>query len=109
MADERSIVRNYGSISASETGKSVTNRPCLHSVRVEQRRDLRLVSLELVKCSANRGLFVRNIFEFQHRQRDAVDESHHIRSPVEMAFLHRELVGGKKLVGFGICEINQPD
>lgn len=26
-----------------------------------------------------------------------------------MAFLHRELIDGKKLVGFGIGEINEPD
>ena len=78
-------------------------------VRVEQRRDLRLVSLELVERLADGGLFVRNVFEFQHRQRDAVDEHHHIRAPVEMAFLHRELVDGEKFVGFGIRKINQPD
>ena len=78
-------------------------------VRVEQRRDLRLVSLELVERLADGGLFIRDVFEFQHRQRDAVDEHHHIRAPVEMAFLHRELIDGEKFVGFGIRKINQPD
>ena len=48
-------------------------------VGVEQRRDLRLVSLELVERLADGGLFIRNVFEFQHRQRDAVDEHHHVR------------------------------
>ena len=76
---------------------------------MEQRRDLRLVSLELVERLADGGLFIRNVFEFQHRQRDAVDEHHHIGAPVEMAFLHRELVDGEKFVGFGIRKINQPD
>jgi len=76
---------------------------------VEQRQDLRLVSLELVERLADGGLFIRNVFEFQYRQRDSVDEHYHVRAAVEMAFLHRELIDGEKFVGFRIRKINQPD
>jgi len=55
--------------------------------------------LKLVECAANRGLLVRNVFEFKHCQRDAVDERHYVRAAVEMAFRHRELIDGEKFVG----------
>ena len=67
------------------------------------------ISLQLVERAANCGVCIRDVFEFQHRQRNAVDEDHHIRAPVKMALLHCELVDREKFIGIGIRKINQPD
>ena len=45
----------------------------------KERRDLRLVGLELLEGGPDRGVLVRRVLQLDHRQRQAVDEQHHIR------------------------------
>ena len=48
-------------------------------VEGEQRRDLLLVGLELIEGRPDGGLFVGGVLQFHDRQRQAVDEQHHVR------------------------------
>ena len=78
-------------------------------IRVEEGRDLRLVSLELVKGLADSGLFIRDVLEFHQGQRNAVGENHHVRAPIVLPFLHRALIDGQEFVLLGMRKIHQPD
>ena len=80
-----------------------------HRVVDEQRRDLLLVGLELRERLPDVGVFVRRIFQFNDAQRQAVDENHHVRAAVVLAFDHRELVHHQPVVIFHVGKINQPD
>ena len=76
---------------------------------MEERRDLLLVCLKLRERLPDVGVFVRRIFQFNDAQRQAVDENHHVRAPVVLAFDHRELVHHKPVVVVRVGKINQPD
>src|SRR5207249_10062762 len=75
----------------------------------KQQRDLRLVGLQLIIRLAQGSLFIRDVFEFQYRQWDAIDEHHHVCAAVKLSFLNSELVNREKFVVLWSDEIDQPD
>ena len=74
----------------------------------EQRRDLRLVGLELLEGRPDRRVLVGRVLELDHRQRQPVDEQHHVRPPRVLALRHRELVDGEPVVVGGRVEVDDP-
>ncbi len=59
---------------------------------MQERRDLRFVSLELVVGGPDRRVLVRRALELDDGQGQAVDEDHDVRPAVVLALDHRELV-----------------
>ena len=78
-----------------------------HRVGAEQRRDLRLVGLQLVVCPRQGRILPARRLQFDHPKRQPVDEDHHIRAPIGRALDHRELAGGEEIVGVRVLEIDQ--
>ena len=75
-------------------------------VEREQRRDFRLVGLQLLPGGPDGGLFVGRILEFDDRQRQAVDEQHHVRAALVPVLHHGELVDRQPVVVGGVVEVN---
>ena len=75
----------------------------------EQVRDLLLVGLELLEGGVRRGLLVAGALELHDPQRQAVDEQHHIWTPLDLVLDDGELVDGEKVVGLGMLEVDEPD
>jgi hypothetical protein len=63
--------------------------------------------LQLLPGAPDRRVLVSRILEFQHGQRQAVDEHHNVRPPVVLCFDHRELIHRQPVVGLRIGEIHQ--
>ncbi len=76
-------------------------------VGVEQRRNLLLVGLQLVERTHQMRPRAARRFEFDHRQRQAVDEHHHIGPPVVRAVDHYELGNRQPVVLLRIFEVDQ--
>ena len=67
----------------------------------EERRDVRLVSLELLPGALDGGVLVGRILEFDDAQREAVYEQHDVGSVRVLPLLDRELIDGEPVVGGG--------
>ena len=78
-----------------------------HRVRAEQRRNLRLVGLQLVEGAVDGGVLVAGILEFDHAQRQAVDEDHDVGPAVGLVLDDGVLVDGEPVVGVGVVEVDQ--
>ena len=79
-----------------------------HRVGAEQRRDLRLVGLQLVEGAVERGVLVAGVLQFDHAERQAVDEDHDVGPAVRLVLDDRELVHRQPVVGVGVVEVDQP-
>ena len=77
-------------------------------VVVEQRRNFLLVGLQLVPGVPDRGVLVGGVLEFDHAQRQPVDEHHDVGPAVVLALDHRELVDDQPIVVGRLVEIDQP-
>ena len=78
-------------------------------VGAEQRRYLRLVGLQLVERTVEGCVLVAGILQFDHTERQAVDEDHHVRAAVRLVLDHGVLVHRQPVVGVGIVEVDQAD
>ena len=74
----------------------------------EQRRDLRLVGLELPVRRPDRRLLVRRVLELDHRQRQPVDEDHDVGPPLVLPLDHRELIDRQPIVVPRLVEVDHP-
>jgi hypothetical protein len=74
----------------------------------EERRDLRLVGLELLVRAPHRRVLVGRVLELDHGQRQAVDEEHHVRAARVLSLGHGELVDGQPVVVVGLVEVDHP-
>ena len=77
-------------------------------IAAKQRRDLLLVSLELIEGAGQRRVLAAGGFEFDHRQWQAVDEHHHVRPTLGLASHHGELLHGEPVVVGRAFEVDQP-
>ncbi len=73
----------------------------------EQRRDLRLVGLELAEGVPHRGVLLGRVLELQDGQRQAVHEQHDLRAPLVLAFHDGELVDRQPVVVGWVVEVEQ--
>ena len=71
----------------------------------EQRRQFRLVGLQLVVRRTHRGSFVRRVLEFDDREWQAVDEDDDVRAARVLVLLNGELVDREPVVRFGFVEV----
>ena len=69
-----------------------------NGIGAEQRRDLRLVGLQLVEGRTQRCGLGPRFLHLDHRDRQAVQEHHHIRAAVMAVFDHGELGNGQPVV-----------
>ena len=53
-------------------------------------------------------IFIGRVLQLDNRNGQAIDEHHHIRAPVHLRALHRELIDHQKPVVIHPVEINQP-
>ena len=72
----------------------------------EQRRDLRLVGLELLEGGPDRRVLVGRVLQLDHGERQAVDEQHDVRPARVLPLGHRELVDGEPVVVAGRVEVD---
>ena len=79
-----------------------------HLVVDEQRRDLLLVGLQLVEGVPDRGVLVAGVLQFDHAQRQAVDEHHDVGPAVVPGLDHRELVDHQPVVVVRVVVVDQP-
>ena len=77
------------------------------SVADEQVGDIVLVGLQLVVGRPDAGLFRGGVFQLQHRDGQAVDETHQVGPARLLAALHGELVDHQKAVALGLLEVDQ--
>ena len=77
-------------------------------VRREERRHLRLVGLELLEGAPDRGVLVGRVLELDHRQRQAVDEQHHVRPARVLVLDDAELVDRQPVVVRRVVEVDHP-
>ncbi len=56
----------------------------------------------------DRGILIGGVLEFQNRQRQAVDEQHHIGPAIVLPLDHRELIDREPVVRLGRLEVDQP-
>lgn len=77
-------------------------------VRSEGRGDLRLIGLALLPRRPDGGLLVGRVLEHDHRERQAVDEQHHVGPARVLALGDGERVHGQPVVVRGIVEVDQP-
>ena len=64
----------------------------------EERRNLRLISLELLIRAPDGGVLVGRILQLDHRERQAVYKHHHIRAARVLPIGHRKLVHDEPVV-----------
>ena len=77
-------------------------------VGAEQRADLRLVGLELIERPVDGRVLVAGVLQFDHGERQAVDEDHDVGPSVRVVLDDRELVDREPVVGVGVVEVDQP-
>ncbi|EXI72987.1 MAG: hypothetical protein AW07_02919 [Candidatus Accumulibacter sp. SK-11] len=77
-------------------------------VRREQRRHPGLVGLELLEGAPDRGVLGGGILQFQHGERQAVDEQQHIRPPRVLVLDDAELVHRQPVVACRVVEVDHP-
>jgi hypothetical protein len=77
-----------------------------HGVGYEQRRNLRLIGLELLKGRPHGRVLVGRVLELDHGQRQAVEEQHHVRTPRVLSLRNRELVDGEPVIVGGHVEVD---
>ena len=72
---------------------------CQHTVRrnhdtisLKQCRDFGLIGLKLIKGRGQGCVFIRWVFKFNHRNRQAIDKADHIRATVMTRFYDCELI-----------------
>jgi len=58
-----------------------------------------LVCLELIEGAPDRGVFVRRVLEFDHGERQAIDEQHDVRSARVPVLNDGELVDRQPVIG----------
>ena len=75
-------------------------------VEGEQRRDFRLVGLQLPPGGPDGGVFVGRVLQFDDRQRQAVDEQHHVGAALAPVFDHGELVDCQPVVVGRVVEVD---
>ena len=76
---------------------------------MQQRGNLRLVSLELRVGAPDRRVLIRRILQLDQAQRQAVEEDHDVRPPVVLPLDHRELVHYQPIICGGIVEVDKTD
>jgi len=77
-------------------------------IAAKQRLNLLFVGLELVEGAGQRRVLAAGGFEFDHRQRQAVEEHHHVRPTLGLACHHGELLHGEPVVVGRAFEVDQP-
>lgn len=75
----------------------------------ETARDGLLVGLQLLESRLDGGVFVCRVFEFDHHQRQTVDEQNHFGALVDVAFDNRKLIDDQKFILLGILVIQEPN
>ena len=78
-------------------------------VHGEQSGEFRLVGLELLPSGPDRRVFVRRVLEFNHAQRQTVDEQHDVQSASILVFRDSELIDSQPVIVGGILEIDDTD
>ncbi len=76
-------------------------------VEHEQVGNLGLVGFELIEGRPDIRLLSRRVLEFDHRNRQAVDEAHQIRAARLLGALHRVLIHHQKAVVLRMLEVDQ--
>ncbi len=76
-------------------------------VGVEERRDLRLIRLELLKGRPNGGVLVGRTLQLNDSKRQSVDEQHHIGPARVLTVRDRELVERQPIVVVGHVEVDE--
>ena len=76
-----------------------------HGVEGEQRRQLRLVGLELLVGRPDGGVLVSGVLELDQRQWQAVDEQHHVRASGVPVLTDGELVHRQPVVVGWVVEV----
>ena len=90
---------------------------CLQAVRsprgrhcsAGERRNLRLVRLQLGVRAPDGGVFVSGVLEFDEAEREAVDEDDDVGTTVVLPFDDGELVDGEPVVRVDVVEVDQFD
>ena len=77
-----------------------------HRIGIEQRRDLRLIGLQLVERRPDVGVLVGRVLQFDDGQRQPVDEQHHVRPAGVLAFGDGELIDGEPVVVLRVVEVD---
>ena len=77
-----------------------------HRVGGEQRRNLRLIRLQLMVRAPDGGVLVGRVLELDHGQRQSIDEQHHVRPARVLSVGDRELVDGEPVVVVGSVEVD---
>ena len=77
-----------------------------HLVHGKQRRQLGLVGLELLPRCPDGGVLVRRALQFDHPERQAIDEQHDIGPAVVLVLGDGELVDCQPVVVGGVVEID---
>ena len=79
-----------------------------HQGRVagKERRDLRLIGLQLLMGTPDRGVLVGRVLQFDHRQGQAVHEQHHVWPAGVLALGHGKLIDRQPVVVAGLGEID---
>ena len=75
-------------------------------VEGEQRRDLRLVGLQLAERRPERGFPAGGVLQLDDGQRQAVEEQHHVRAPLPPVLHDGELIDGQPVVGVVGVEVD---
>ena len=75
----------------------------------KQAGDFALVGLELIERAAQRGVFVGRVLEFDHAQRQAVDEDHDIGPPVAFILDDGKLIEDEPIIAIDLLEVDGPD
>jgi len=76
-----------------------------HGVGGKQHWDLRLIGLKLAERRPNIGVLVGSVLQLDHRQRQPVNEQHHIGPAGVLSFAHRELINREPVVFVHIIEV----
>ena len=75
----------------------------------KKRRNVLLVGLKLIEGVLDGGVFVTGVFQLENRQRQTVDEDHHIGTPVLVVLDNGVLVQRHPVVVVDLFQIQQPD
>ena len=72
----------------------------------EERRHLGLIGLQLLERAPDRRVLARRVLQLDHRERQAVDEQHHVGPARVLVLGHAELVDGQPVVRLGLVEVD---
>ncbi len=75
---------------------------------MKQCRDMLLIGLQLIEGAAQCGTFTTGSFQFDYRQRQPVDEHHHVWAAFGLACHHRELLHCQPVIVGRLLEVDQP-